>query len=184
MIFTELDLAGAYVLDLERREDERGFFARAWCANELAEHGLETRLVQANVAFNRLKGTVRGMHMQEPPHAEVKLIRATRGAVYDVIVDVRPGSPTRGRWAGVELSAANGRALYVPEGFAHGYQTLVDGAELLYSTSAVYAPDSACGVRYDDPRFGIRWLLPVSRISDQDRTWPDFGPGHPAFEAR
>jgi len=175
VIFTELELAGAYVLDLERREDERGFFARAWCANELAEHGLETRLVQANVSFNRLKGTVRGMHMQEPPHAEVKLIRATRGAVYDVIVDVRPDSPTRGRWAGVELSAENGRALYVPEGFAHGYQTLEDGTETFYLVSEFYAPGAERGLRWDDPGLAIEWPQPEGAIvSEKDRAWPDW----------
>jgi dTDP-4-dehydrorhamnose 3,5-epimerase len=175
VIFTELELAGAYVLDLERREDERGFFARAWCANELAEHGLETRLAQANVSFNRLKGTVRGMHLQEPPHAEVKLIRATRGAVYDVIVDVRPDSPTRGRWAGVELSAENGRALYVPEGFAHGYQTLENGTETFYLVSEFYAPGAERGLRWDDPRLGIEWPQPGGAIvSEKDRSWPDW----------
>lgn len=175
MIFTELELAGAYVLDLERREDERGFFARAWCADELGEHGLETRLVQANVSWNRHKGTVRGMHMQEPPHAEVKLIRATRGAVYDVIVDLRDGSPTRGRWVGVELSAENGRAVYVPEGFAHGYQTLTDDAETFYLVSEFYAPGAERGYRWDDPGFGIEWPQPEDAIvSEKDASWPDW----------
>jgi dTDP-4-dehydrorhamnose 3,5-epimerase len=175
VIFTELELAGAYVLDLERREDERGFFARAWCADELAEHGLETRLVQANVSFNRRRGTVRGMHMQEPPHAEVKVIRATRGAVYDVIVDLRDGSPTRGRWVGVELSAENGLAVYVPEGFAHGYQTLTDDAETFYLVSEFYAPGAERGYRWDDPGFGIEWPRPEGAIvSEKDASWPDW----------
>lgn len=175
MIFTETELAGAFVLDLERREDERGFFARAWCANELAEHGLETRLVQANVSFNERKGTLRGMHMQEPPHAEVKLIRATRGAVFDVIVDLRPDSPTYRRWAGFELSAENGRAVYVPEGFAHGYQTLTDGAETFYLVSEFYAPGAERGVRWDDPAFGIEWPDPANAIlSEKDASWPDW----------
>ena len=175
MIFTELELAGAYVLDLERREDERGFFARAWCADELAKHGLETRLVQANVSYNRRKGTVRGMHMQEPPHAEVKVIRATRGAVYDVIVDLRDGSPTRGRWVGVELSAENGLAVYVPEGFAHGYQTLTDDAETFYLVSEFYAPGAERGYRWDDPGFGIEWPRPKGAIvSEKDASWPDW----------
>jgi dTDP-4-dehydrorhamnose 3,5-epimerase len=175
VIFTELELAGAYVLDPERREDDRGFFARAWCADELAERGLETRLAQANLSYNRRRGTVRGMHMQEPPHAEVKVIRATRGAVYDVIVDLREGSPTRGRWVGVELSAENGRAVYVPEGFAHGYQTLVDDAETFYLVSEFYAPGAERGYRWDDQAFAIEWPQPEGAIvSEKDASWPDW----------
>jgi dTDP-4-dehydrorhamnose 3,5-epimerase len=175
MIFTETELPGAYVLDLERREDDRGFFARAWCANELGDLGLETRIVQANVSFNRQKGTLRGMHMQVAPHAEVKVIRATRGSVLDVIVDLRPDSPTYRRWTGVELSAENGRALYVPEGFAHGYQTLEDDTETFYLVSAFYAPDAERGVRWDDPAFGIEWPDPAGAIlSEKDATWPDW----------
>ncbi len=175
MIFTETDLPGAYVLDLERREDDRGFFARAWCATELGDHGLETRLVQANVSFNERKGTLRGMHMQVAPHAEVKLIRATRGSVYDVIVDLRPDSPTFRRWTGVELSAVNGRALYVPEGFAHGYQTLEDGSETFYLVSEFYAPDAERGLRWNDPAFGIEWPDPEQAIlSEKDASWPDW----------
>jgi dTDP-4-dehydrorhamnose 3,5-epimerase len=184
VIFTALELSGAYVIDPERRRDDRGYFARTWCVDELAKHGLDSTIVQINTGWSAAAGTLRGMHLQTGAHAEVKVMRCTRGAVLDVIIDLRRDSPTFCRSHAVELSAENGRMLYAPKGFAHGYQTLVDGAELLYSTSAVYAPDSACGVRYDDPRFGIRWLLPVSRISDQDRGWPDFGPGHPAFEAR
>jgi len=179
MIFTETDLPGAYVLDLERREDDRGFFARAWCANELRDHGLETRLVQANVSFNRRKGTLRGMHMQAAPHAEVKVIRATRGSVLDVIVDLRPDSPTYLGWTGVELSAENGRALYVPEGFAHGYQTLEDDTETFYLVSEFYAPDAERGVRWDDPAFGIEWPDPDGAIlSEKDASWPDWLPAH------
>ena len=177
MIFTETELPGAYVLDLERREDDRGFFARAWCMNELGEHGLDTRIVQANVSFNHRKGTLRGMHMQVAPYAEVKVIRATRGSILDVIVDLRPASPTYKRWAGVELSAANGRALYVPEGFAHGYQTLVDRTETLYQVSEAYAPGAEGGVRWDDPAFAIEWPPAETRvISDKDRAWPDYDP--------
>ena len=175
MIFTETELPGAYVLDLERREDDRGFFARAWCVNELGEHGLVTRIVQANVSFNNRKGTLRGMHMQVAPHAEVKVIRATRGSILDVIVDLRPGSPTFKRWTGVELSAANGRALYVPEGFAHGYQTLEDDTETFYLVSEFYAPDAERGLRWDDPAFGIEWPDPEGAIlSEKDASWPDW----------
>jgi len=179
MIFTETELPGAFVLDLERREDDRGFFARAWCTNELGDHGLETRLVQANVSFNRRKGTLRGMHMQAAPHAEVKVIRATRGSVLDVIVDLRPDSPTYLGWTGVELSAENGRALYVPEGFAHGYQTLEDDTETFYLVSEFYAPDAERGVRWDDPAFGIEWPDPDGAIlSEKDASWPDWLPAH------
>ena len=175
MIFTETELPGAYVLDLERREDDRGFFARAWCMNELGDHGLETRIVQANVSFNNRKGTLRGMHMQVAPHAEVKVIRATRGSVLDVIVDLRPDSPTFKRWTGVELSAGNGRALYVPEGFAHGYQTLEDDTETFYLVSEFYAPDAERGLRWDDPALGIEWPDPENAIlSDKDASWPDW----------
>jgi len=175
MIFTETELPGAYVLDLERREDDRGFFARAWCMNELGDHGLVTRIVQANVSFNNRKGTLRGMHMQVAPHAEVKVIRATRGSVLDVIVDLRPDSPTFKRWTGVELSAANGRALYVPEGFAHGYQTLEDDTETFYLVSEFYAPDAERGLRWDDPALGIEWPDPENAIlSDKDASWPDW----------
>ena len=175
MIFTETELPGAYVLDLERRDDDRGFFARAWCMNELGDHGLVTRIVQANVSFNDRKGTLRGMHMQVAPHAEVKVIRATRGSVLDVIVDLRPDSPTFKRWIGVELSAANGRALYVPEGFAHGYQTLEDDTETFYLVSEFYAPDAERGLRWDDPALGIEWPDPENAIlSDKDASWPDW----------
>ena len=175
MIFTETKLKGAYVVDLERRDDERGFFARAWCANEFADAGLSARLVQANVSFNREKATLRGMHYQLPPHAEVKLVRCTRGAVYDVILDLREGSPTFGRWAGFELSADNGRALYVPEGFGHGYQTLEPETETFYQVSEFYAPGAERGVRWDDPAFGIEWPFPENPVmSEKDRTWPDF----------
>ncbi|MBD0291002.1 MAG: dTDP-4-dehydrorhamnose 3,5-epimerase [Thermoleophilia bacterium] len=173
MIFTETDLSGAYVVDLERREDERGFFARAWCRNEFVDAGLSPDLVQCNISYNRRRGTVRGMHYQLPPDAEVKLVRCTRGAVYDVIVDLREGSPTYTRWIGVELSGENGRALYVPEGFAHGYQTLADETETFYQVSAFYAPGAERGLRWDDPAIAIRWPLPGDPvISEKDRSWP------------
>lgn len=175
MIFREAELPGAYVLELERREDERGFFARAWCRDELAAHGLDARVAQANVSWNERRGTLRGLHFQRAPHAEVKLVRCTRGAVYDVIVDLRPGSPTYTRWLGVELSAENGRSLYVPEGFAHGYQTLVDGSETFYLVSEPYAPGAEGGVRWDDPAFGISWPDVAERVvSAKDGSWPDF----------
>jgi dTDP-4-dehydrorhamnose 3,5-epimerase len=173
--FEELELRGAFVLDLERREDERGFFARTWCANELGEHGLNTRLVQANMSWNPRQGTLRGMHFQHPPHAEAKVVRATRGAIYDVIIDLREGSETYKQWAGVELSADNGRALYVPEGFAHGFQTLVPDVEVHYLVTEFYTPAAEGGVRWDDPAFGIDWPDPANAfLSAKDATWPDF----------
>jgi dTDP-4-dehydrorhamnose 3,5-epimerase len=174
MIFTETELKGAYVVGVKKIEDERGFFARGWCQKEFAASGLNPNLVQINVATSLKKGTLRGMHFQEAPHDEAKLVRCTRGAIYDVIIDLRPGSPTRTRWIGLNLSADNYQMLYAPEGFAHGYQTLTDDAEMYYQTSAFYAPSAARGVRYDDPAFGIRWPLPVSVISDADRKWPDY----------
>jgi dTDP-4-dehydrorhamnose 3,5-epimerase len=175
MTFEELELRGAFVLDLERREDERGFFARTWCANELGEHGLNTRLVQANMSWNPRQGTLRGMHFQHPPHAEAKVVRATRGAIYDVIIDLREGSETYKQWVGVELSADNGRALYVPEGFAHGFQTLVPDVEVHYLVTEFYTPEAEGGVRWDDPAFGIDWPDPANAfLSAKDATWPDF----------
>lgn len=175
MIFTETELAGAFVVDLERREDERGFFARAWCADEFGEHGLNARLVQANLSFNDLKGTLRGMHFQREPAAEAKLIRCTRGSIFDAIVDLRSDSPTFKRWIGVDLSAENRRALYVPEGFAHGYQTLEPETETFYLVSEYYTPSAEGGVRWDDPAFGIEWPDPSSPIlSPKDANWPDF----------
>ena len=175
MIFAETPLAGAFVIDVEPREDERGFFARAWCRDEFAEQGLSTDVVQCNVSFNHHQGTLRGMHYQVAPHAEVKLVRCTRGAIYDVIVDLRPDSPTHTRWLGVELTAENRRALYIPEGFAHGYQTLADGTETFYQVSAFWAPEAERGVRWDDPAFGIAWPDPPGErvISERDATYPD-----------
>jgi dTDP-4-dehydrorhamnose 3,5-epimerase len=175
VIFEETRLAGAYFVDLERREDARGFFARTWCADEFADHGLVNRLVQANVSWNAEQGTLRGMHFQRPPHAETKLVRCTRGAVYDVIVDLRPDSETYKQWLGVELTDANRRALFVPEGFAHGYQTLAPDSEVIYQVSAAYAPKAEGGVRWDDPAFAIEWPDPDNALlSDKDRSWPDF----------
>ena len=175
MIFTETELPGAYMLDLERREDQRGFFARVWGIDELGERGLETRIVQASIAFNKRKGTLRGMHMQGAPHEEVKVVRAISGSVLDVIVDLRPESPTYRRWTAVELSAANGRALYVPKGFAHGFQTLEDDTETLYLISEFYAPEAERGLRWNDPAFAIEWPDPEHAIlSDKDASWPDW----------
>jgi dTDP-4-dehydrorhamnose 3,5-epimerase len=172
MMFHPTPLAGAFVLDLERREDARGFFARAFCVRELQAHGLALAVAQINVAFTRRRGTVRGLHYQEPPATETKLVRCTQGGVLDVIVDLRPGSPTRLRHAAVELTAANHRALLVPPLCAHGYQTLTDDAEITYLVSEFYAPAQERGLRHDDPALAIRWPLPVADVSDKDAAWP------------
>ena len=175
MIFHDTEIPGAFEVELERRDDERGFFARAWSAEEFAAHGLSTRLVQANISFNASAGTLRGMHFQRAPHEEAKLVRCTRGALFDAIVDLRPDSPAYKRWIGVELTAENRRALYVPEGCAHGFQTLVDATEIFYLVSEAYAPESEDGVRWDDPAFGIEWPPAEQRImSPKDASWPDF----------
>jgi dTDP-4-dehydrorhamnose 3,5-epimerase len=175
VIFEQTRLSGAFLVDLERREDSRGFFARTWCANEFADHGLTTEVVQANVSFNPRQGTLRGMHFQRAPHAETKLVRCTRGAIYDVVVDLRRDSDTYKEWVGVELSADNRRALFVPEGFAHGYQTLVPDAEVFYQVSEYYTPGAEGGVRWNDRAFGIEWPDPDNAfLSDKDRSWPDF----------
>jgi dTDP-4-dehydrorhamnose 3,5-epimerase len=172
LIFTETKLAGAFVIDLERREDNRGFFARAFCQHEFEDHGLKPVIAQANIAFNRHKGSVRGMHFQFPPAAETKLVRCTRGAILDIIVDLRPESRTFLDHVAVELTADNHRALYVPERFAHGYQVLEDGTETSYQVGEFYAPDTEGGLRYDDPDLGLTWPLPVTEMSDKDRSWP------------
>jgi dTDP-4-dehydrorhamnose 3,5-epimerase len=175
MRFTELELPGAYLVELDRIEDERGFFARTFCRQEFAEHGLETEVAQANTAFNRRAGTLRGLHFQAEPHAETKLVRCTRGAVYDVIVDLRRGSATYTRWIGVELTVDNDAMLYVPRGFAHGYQTLVDDTETSYLMGTAYEASAGRGVRWDDPAFGIEWPEVGERtISERDLGWPDF----------
>jgi dTDP-4-dehydrorhamnose 3,5-epimerase len=176
VIFTETELPGAFVVDLERRGDERGFFARAWDVNEFAEQGLATTTVQCNVSFNVRKGTLRGMHYQEAPHAEAKLVRCTRGAIFDVIIDLRRNSPTYTKWVGVDLTDENRRMLYVPEGFAHGYQTLLDEVETFYQVSEFYTPAAERGVRWDDAVFGIDWPLEPSSISPKDAAWPDYTP--------
>jgi dTDP-4-dehydrorhamnose 3,5-epimerase len=171
VIFTETKLKGAFVIDLERREDDRGFFARTFCQNEFAAHGLKPVIAQANLAFNKRKGTLRGMHFQYPPHAETKLVRATRGAILDIIVDLRPESPTYLQHVEVELTADNHRALYVPERFAHGYQALADATETSYQVGEFYAPGSEGGLSPYDPRLGLKWPLPVTVISPKDAAW-------------
>ncbi len=172
MIFTETKLRGAYQIDFELRADERGYFARSFCQEEFSSHGLQTAIVQCNVSFNRKKGTIRGMHFQIPPRAEAKLVRCTRGAIYDVIIDLRPESATYRSWTSVELTADNHRMLYIPEGFAHGFQTLEDSSEVFYEMFEFYSPEHACGVRWDDPAFGIFWPLPHPVLSDKDRAYP------------
>ena len=167
-------LPGARLVELEPIEDERGFFARSFCRREFEQAGLEPCVAQCNVSFNRRRGTLRGMHFQRPPHAEAKLVRCTRGAVYDVIVDLRPDSPAFRRWLGVELSAGNRRALYVPKGFAHGFQSLEDDCEVLYQMSDFHAPQAAGGVRWNDPAFGIRWPIEPPIVSARDAAYPDF----------
>jgi dTDP-4-dehydrorhamnose 3,5-epimerase len=171
MIFTETKLKGAFVIDIERRDDSRGFFARVFCQHELGEHGLKATIAQANTAFNHRKGTLRGMHFQFPPAAETKLVRCTRGAILDIIVDLRPESPTYLQNIAVELSEENYRALYVPERFAHGYQVLRDVTETSYQVGEFYAPGSEGGLLYDDPRLGLNWPLPISVLSEKDRAW-------------
>jgi dTDP-4-dehydrorhamnose 3,5-epimerase len=171
VIFTETKLKGAFVVDIERREDSRGFFARVFCQHEFAAHGLKPVIAQANIAFNQQKGTLRGMHFQFPPSAETKFVRATRGAVVDIIVDLRPESPTYLQHVAVELSEENSRAIYVPEGFAHGYQVLRDETETSYQVGEFYTPGAEGGLLHDDLRLGLKWPLPVTVISDKDRTW-------------
>ena len=172
MIFTETPLPGAFIIDLETRRDDRGFFARAFCRREFEDHGLHPVVTQANIAFNVRTAIVRGLHFQFPPAAETKLVRCTRGAIHDVIVDLRPESPTYLRHTGVDLTADNHRALYVPERFAHGYQVLEDNTEVTYQVGEFYTPSAESGLRYDDARLGIAWPLPVAEVSDKDRAWP------------
>ncbi|HET9986326.1 MAG TPA: dTDP-4-dehydrorhamnose 3,5-epimerase [Longimicrobiales bacterium] len=174
MIFTETPLAGAYLIDPEPIEDERGFFARAWCRRELEALGLETRVAQCSISYNRRRGTLRGMHYQAAPFEEVKVVRCIRGSIFDAIIDLRPGSPTFGRHFAVELGAEDRRALYVPRGFAHGFQALEDATEVHYQISEFHSPEHARGVRWNDPAFGIRWPIPDPVILDRDAAYPDF----------
>jgi dTDP-4-dehydrorhamnose 3,5-epimerase len=179
MRITETRLGGAYVIELERHEDERGYFARTFCRAEFERAGLTSPVEQCSTSFNRRRGTLRGLHFQLAPAAEHKLVRCTRGRIYDVIVDIRDGSPTLYEWLAVELSEHDGRALYVPAGFAHGFQTLADGTEVFYQISEPYQPDLARGLRWDDPRLAIRWPIPTPILSERDRSYPDVGPAAP-----
>jgi len=166
--YIETSLRGAFIIDLDRIEDERGFFARSFCAKEFQSRGLDRSCVQCNVSFNRRKGTLRGMHYQKPPHLESKLVRCTMGAMYDVIVDLRSGSETFSKYIGVELSQENHRMLFIPKGFAHGFQTLTTNTEVFYQMSEVFVPGFESGLRYDDPNLGIAWPLKVTDLSERD----------------
>jgi dTDP-4-dehydrorhamnose 3,5-epimerase len=172
MQFTNTELSGVQVIDPTPHADDRGQFMRAWCAREFAEHGLDFSPVQANMGFNLMKGTIRGLHFQKAPALEAKLVRCTKGSMFDVAVDLRPGSQTFGKWYGTELSAENGRMLFVPELCAHGYQTLEDDTVMYYLTSAFYTPKATSGARFDDPFFAIEWPLVAASVSEQDRNWP------------
>jgi dTDP-4-dehydrorhamnose 3,5-epimerase len=174
MRFSQTELRGAWLIEPVPARDERGFFARTFCVHEFADHGLTTRFVQHNTSYSVARETLRGMHFQRAPHAEVKVVSCLKGAIWDVIIDLRPESPTYCEWQGFELTADNYRQLYVPEGFAHGFQTLCADSEVGYLISAFYAPAAASGVRHDDPAFAIDWPLPVSVISEKDKSWPDF----------
>jgi dTDP-4-dehydrorhamnose 3,5-epimerase len=174
MIFTETKLPGAWLVDLAPHADERGFFSRSFCQREFQEHGLDASVAQCNISYNKLKGTLRGMHLQVPPFGEAKLVRCTQGSIYDVIIDLRGASPTYLQWLGVELSAENRRALFVPVGFAHGFITLENETEVFYQMSEFYSPENSRGVRWNDSAFAIQWPMPVSVISPKDAELPDF----------
>lgn len=171
MIFKETLLPGVFSIEIEQIRDNRGFFSRTWCAKEFAEHGLASSFVQCNVSYNAKAGTLRGMHYQVAPYEEAKLVSCISGAIYDAVIDIRKGSPTFGQWQAFELTAQNRRMLYVPEGFAHGYQTLTDETNVFYQVSAFYHPESARGIRWNDPSFAIRWPILEPIISDKDRIW-------------
>jgi dTDP-4-dehydrorhamnose 3,5-epimerase len=174
MLFIETRLKGAYIIELEKREDARGFFARTWDGKIFEEHGLVGTVVQQNASFTRGVGTIRGMHYQKAPYQETKLIRCTRGEIFDVIVDLRPASPTFKEWLGIELTEKNYRMLYVPKDFAHGFQTLQENTEVTYLVSEAYHPEAEAGLRYNDPAIGIDWPLPIKSVSEKDANWPDF----------
>jgi len=175
MKFTETGLDGAFVIEIEPRLDERGFFARGWCRREFEAAGIRINFVQANIAFSKNKGTLRGMHFQKAPHAEAKFLRCVRGAVFDVMIDLRTDSPTFKKWFGIELTADNHKMVFIPEGFAHGYLATVDDTEVFYLVSAFYSPDTEGGVRWDDPAFGVKWPMTGNLIiSEKDKNWPDF----------
>ena len=174
MKFIPTKLAGAYIIELEPIRDDRGFFGRSYCHQEFAQHGLNPRLVQCNISFNNQRGIIRGMHYQVAPHAETKLVRCTQGSIYDVIIDLRPDSVTFKQWVSVELTAENRRSVYIPEGFAHGFQTLTTVTEVFYQMSEFYHPESARGVRWNDSAFAIDWVLDPVMISEKDQTYPNF----------
>jgi dTDP-4-dehydrorhamnose 3,5-epimerase len=178
MKFAETPIAGAWLIDLEKRGDDRGFFARVFCVREFAEHGLVTQFVQVNNSLSGIQGTLRGMHYQLAPRAETKVVRCIRGAFWDAILDLREDSPTFGRWFGAELTAANRRMMYVPKGCAHGFLTLTDDAESFYLVDEFYSPEHERGVRWNDPRFNIRWPLEPSVVSEKDSNHPDFDPAY------
>ena len=173
MIFKETRIPAVYVIELEKREDERGYFARAWCEKEFAAHGIP-RFVQTNMSQCRHEGTIRGFHYQAAPHGEAKFIRCIRGAVFDVVADIRPGSPTFGHWFGIELTADNRKAVFVPEGLPHAYQALTDDAEVIYSSSRFYTPGAERGLRWNDPGLRVQWPIPQAIVSEKDAAWPDF----------
>jgi len=174
MRFLEIELHGAWLIDIAPVCDDRGFFSRTFCVKEFAARGLETSFVQHSLSFSAVHGTLRGMHFQAPPHGEVKVVECIKGAIWDVIIDIRPQSPSFGQWRSFELTAENRRQLYIPVGFAHGFETLSDDTEVRYLISAYYEPLAASGLRHDDPAFAIPWPLPISVISDKDQKWPDF----------
>jgi dTDP-4-dehydrorhamnose 3,5-epimerase len=174
MKFNETGLQGAIIVEIEKLQDQRGFFARSWCKREFEQYGLDASLVQANVSYNHRKGTLRGMHFQVEPHGETKLVRCTQGAIYDVIIDLRQDSPTYRKWVGVELTADNFRMLFVPKMFAHGFQTLAEESVVTYQVGQFYTPGSERGIRFDDSAFQIQWPLEVGVISDKDKSWPAF----------
>jgi dTDP-4-dehydrorhamnose 3,5-epimerase len=174
VIFIETKLKGVFIMEPERLEDERGFFARTWCQREFEAHGLNPRLAQCSISFNKRRGTLRGMHYQAAPYEEARLVRCTMGAIYDVAIDLRRSSAAFKQWTAVELTADNRRMLHIPEGFAHGFQTLEDDTEVLYQMSEFYHPESITGVRWDDPAFEITWPEEVKVISARDRQYPDF----------
>ncbi len=174
MLFHETKLKGAFIIEPERVEDERGFFARTWCKREFETHGLNQNLVQCNISFNKKKTTMRGMHYQVAPHKETKLVRCTKGAIYDVIIDLRPDSHTFKQWISVELTSENRKMIYIPEDFAHGFLTLEDNTEVFYQMSEFYAPECARGIRWNDPAFSIKWPVEVRVLSNRDQNYPDY----------
>ncbi|HZH71855.1 MAG TPA: dTDP-4-dehydrorhamnose 3,5-epimerase [Mariniphaga sp.] len=174
MIFTETSLKGAFILEIKKLEDERGFFGRSWCKKEMEDHGLNGNVVQANTSLSMKKGTFRGFHFQKHPYEETKLIRCTKGAIYDIIIDLRKESPTFMQWFGAELTEDNYKMVYIPENFAHGFLTLTDNAEVYYLVTHPYTPNAEGGIRYDDPALNINWPIPVTVVSEKDKSHPDF----------